>query len=157
MTTRQRRPRAVSTTFFVAQPDYVDAYVGRAEARRMLLQYDLSLEDCGKVIQFQAGDPRGYNCRGFARQMLRQLEAALPDFNEAIRLNPNFIIAYEHRGTTYNLLQQYDRAVQDYSQALRLAPRNALFYVRRAGAYPQPEAVRQSDSRLHRSHPVATQ
>jgi|SRR5579872_73734 len=118
-----------------AKPDYVDAYVGRAEARRLLVQYDLSVQDCDKVIQLKADDPRGYNCRGFGHQMLKQLEAALPDYNEAIRLNPNFRIAYEHRGTTYELLQQYDRAVQDYSQAIRLAPRNALFYVRRGTAY----------------------
>jgi tetratricopeptide (TPR) repeat protein/class 3 adenylate cyclase len=118
-----------------AKPDYVDAYVGRAEARRILSQYDLSLEDCNKIIQLKADDPRGYNCRGFSHQQLKQLEAALPDFNEALRLNPNFRIAYEHRGTTYELLQQYDRAVQDYSQAIRLAPRNALFYIRRGTAY----------------------
>jgi len=118
-----------------AKPDYVDAYVGRAEARRMLLQYDLSVEDCNKIIQLKADDARGYNCRGFARQLLKQLDAALPDFNEAIRLNPNFRIAYEHRGTTYELLQQYDHAVEDYSQAIRLAPRNALFYIRRGNAY----------------------
>jgi len=118
-----------------ANPNDVDAYVGRAEARRKLLQYDLSLQDCNKVIQLRANDPRGYNCRGFGHQLLKQFEAALPDFNEAIRLNPNFILAYEHRGTTYEQLQQYDRAVQDYSAALRLAPRNALFYVRRGGAY----------------------
>ena len=118
-----------------AKPDYVDAYVGRAEARRLLLQYDLSVEDCNKIIQLKADEPRGYNCRGFAHQLLKQFEAALPDFNEAIRLNPNFAIAYEHRGTTYNLLEKYDRAVEDYSQALRVAPRNPLFYIRRGNAY----------------------
>ena len=118
-----------------ANPDYIDAYLGRAEARRRLGQYDLSVEDCDKITQLKADDPRGYNCRGFGRQMLKQLEAALPDFDEAIRLNPNFVIAYEHRGTTYSLLEKYDRAVEDYSQALRLAPRNALFYIRRGNAY----------------------
>jgi tetratricopeptide (TPR) repeat protein/class 3 adenylate cyclase len=116
-------------------PNYVDAYVGRAEARRTLLQYDLSMADCNKVIQLKADDPRGYNCRGFARQLLKQFDAALPDFNQAIQLNPNFAIAYEHRGTTYTLLRQYDHAVEDYSSALRLAPRNPLFYLRRGEAY----------------------
>jgi len=118
-----------------AKPDYIDAYVGRAEARRILQQYDLSLEDCNKIVQLKADDARGYNCRGFARQLQKQFEAALPDFNEAIRLNPNFAIAYEHRGTTYNLLEKYDRAVEDYSQALRVAPRNPIFYIRRGNAY----------------------
>jgi class 3 adenylate cyclase len=118
-----------------SRPDYVNAYVDRAEARRKLLQWELSLEDCNKIIQLRADDPRGYNCRGFGRQMIGQPDAALTDFNEALRLNPNFVIAYEHRGGTYELLGQYDRAVGDYSQAIRLAPRNALFYVKRGGAY----------------------
>jgi len=117
------------------QPDFVDAYVGRAEARRRLLQYELSLEDCNAIIHLNAEDARGYNCRGFGRQLLQQYDAALPDFDEAIRRNPRFILAYEHRGTTYNFLQQYERAVADYSEAIRLSPRNGLFYVRRGVAY----------------------
>jgi class 3 adenylate cyclase/Tfp pilus assembly protein PilF len=132
------KPAEAATRFGEAirlRPDYVNAYVDRAEARRKLLQWELSLEDCNKIIQLRADDPRGYNCRGFSRQMLGQPEAALADFNEAVRLNPNFIVAYEHRGSTYELLGQYSRAVDDYTQAIRLAPRNALFYVKRGGAY----------------------
>ncbi len=118
-----------------AAPNYIDAYVGRAEARRMLLQFDLSIADCNKVIQLKADDSRGYNCRGVAHQLLKQYDAALPDLNEAIRLNPNFAIAYEHRGTTYSMLGQYDHAVEDYSSALRLTPRIPLGYVHRGEAY----------------------
>ena len=116
-------------------PEYVDAYVGRAEARRMLLQYSVSMEDCNRIIQLKADDPRGYNCRGTARELLNQLDAALPDFNEALRLNPAFLPALEHRGTTYELLQQYDHAVQDFNQAIVIAPRNAVFHVRRGTLY----------------------
>jgi class 3 adenylate cyclase/Tfp pilus assembly protein PilF len=118
-----------------AQPDFLDAYVKRAEARRRLKQYDQSLEDCNKVIQLKPDDPRGYNCRGYGHQLLRQFEAAIPDFNEAIRCNPNFVLAYEHRGTTYTLLQKYDRAVADYTEAIQLSPKNAVFYIRRGTAY----------------------
>jgi class 3 adenylate cyclase len=118
-----------------AKPDFVDAYVERAEARRRLLQYELSLEDCNKIIQLKPDEPRGYNCRGFGRQQLKQFDASLPDFNEAIRRNPNFALAYGNRGTTYNLLEHYDRAIQDFNQAIRLMPRNSLFHVKRGNAY----------------------
>jgi serine/threonine protein kinase len=33
-----------------ADPDYLEAYVGRAGARRILRQYELSIEDCNKAI-----------------------------------------------------------------------------------------------------------
>jgi Tfp pilus assembly protein PilF/class 3 adenylate cyclase len=118
-----------------ASPDYVDAYIGRAEARRLLVQYELSIEDCKKIIQIRADDPRGYNCRGSGYQLLKQYEPALRDFNEAIRLNPGFAMAYSNRGGAYSGLQQYDRAVQDYSQAIHLRPRNVLFHQKRAAAY----------------------
>jgi tetratricopeptide (TPR) repeat protein/class 3 adenylate cyclase len=118
-----------------AQPDFIDAYVERAEARRRLVQYELSLEDCNKIIQLKPDEPRGYNCRGFGHQLLKQYDAALPDFNEAIRRDPSFALAFMNRGTTYNLLQQYDRALQDFNEAIRLMPRNSLFHVRRGNAY----------------------
>jgi tetratricopeptide (TPR) repeat protein/class 3 adenylate cyclase len=118
-----------------AQSDFVDAYVGRAEARRMLMQYELSLEDCEKIIQLQPDEPRGYNCRGLGRQLLKQYDASLRDFNEALRRNPKFAIAYGNRGTTYNLLQQYDRAIQDFNEAIRFGPRNPVFYIKRGNAY----------------------
>jgi tetratricopeptide (TPR) repeat protein/class 3 adenylate cyclase len=118
-----------------AQPDFVDAYLGRAEARRRLVQYELSLEDCNKVIQLKPDEPRGYNCRGLGRQLLKQYDVSLPDFSEAIRRNPNFALAYAGRGTSYNLLQQYDRALQDFNEAIRLMPRNPQFHIRRGNAY----------------------
>lgn len=118
-----------------AQPDFVDAYVERAEARRRLVRYELSLEDCNKIIRLKPDEPRGYNCRGFGRQLLKQYEASLTDFDEAIHRNPNFALAYGNRGTTYNLLQRYDRALQDFDKAIRLLPRNPLLHIKRGNAY----------------------
>jgi len=116
-------------------PDFVEAYVGRAQARRMLVQYELSLKDCNEIIRIKPDDPRGYNCRGYGYELLKQNETAIRDFNEAIRLNPEFAQAYADRGGAYSGLQQYDRAVQDYSQAIRIRPRNALFHMKRGAAY----------------------
>jgi tetratricopeptide (TPR) repeat protein len=118
-----------------ADPNYIDAYVGRAQVRRALSQYELSLEDCNAVIRIKPSDPRGYNCRGYGYELLKQYDPALPDFNKAIGMNPSFAQAYADRGSAYIEMQQYDRAVQDYNQALRLRPMNAAFHLRRAAAY----------------------
>ncbi len=118
-----------------ASPDYVEAHVGRAQARRAMEQYELSLEDCNAVIRIKPEDPRGYNCQGFGYEYLKQYEPALRDFDKAISLNPNFSQAYADRGMAYSDLEQYDRALQDFNAAIRLRPGNALFYVRRAAAY----------------------
>jgi tetratricopeptide (TPR) repeat protein len=118
-----------------ASPNYLEAYLGRAGARRNLRQLELSIEDCSKVIQIDPSEPRGYNCRGFTNNLLEQYEPAVRDLTEAIRLNPNFAIAFENRGNAYAALQQYEKAVQDYTQVLRVRPRNADAFIRRAAAY----------------------
>jgi tetratricopeptide (TPR) repeat protein/class 3 adenylate cyclase len=128
-----------------ANPDFVDAYVGRAEARRKLVQYELSLKDCNQIIRIKADDPRGYNCRGFALEQLKQYQPALRDLSEAIRLNPDFAPAYGNRGAAYSDLQQYDRAVKDFSEAIRLRPRNVAFHQKRAAAY---NSLRQYDKAI---------
>jgi serine/threonine protein kinase/Tfp pilus assembly protein PilF len=116
-------------------PDYLEAYVGRAEARRTLRQFELSVEDCNQVIRINPLESRGYNCRGFGYIQLSQYGPAVQDLSEAIRLNPNFAIAYEHRANAYSFLQQYDKAIGDYTQAIRLRPRIAEYHVKRAVAY----------------------
>jgi class 3 adenylate cyclase/Tfp pilus assembly protein PilF len=118
-----------------AKPDFIEALVFRAEARRNLAQYEMSLEDCNKIIQIKPDEPRGYNCRGLSHQLLKQFDASLPDFAEAIRRNPNFALAFANRGTTYNLMRQYERAIPDFDEALRLQPRNAVFHLKRGNSY----------------------
>lgn len=118
-----------------ARPNFVGAYVHRAEARRRLVQFGLSMKDCNKVIQLAPADPRGYNCRGYAEQQLMQYNASLTDFGEALRLNPNFGLAYGNRGTTYNLTHRYVLAVKDFDEAIRLLPRNHVYYIRRGNSY----------------------
>jgi tetratricopeptide (TPR) repeat protein/class 3 adenylate cyclase len=116
-------------------PEYLEAYVGRAEAKRKLSQYEASLDDCNKIIRIKPDDPMGYNCRGFSNQQLNRYEAAVKDLNEAIRLNPSFSQAYLNRGNAHSSLEQYKLAIQDFNEAIRLRPRNAPFYLRRATAY----------------------
>jgi class 3 adenylate cyclase/Flp pilus assembly protein TadD len=116
-------------------PNYIEAYVGRAEARRLLGQYEVSLDDCNKVMQLKPTDPRAYNCRGHGYLLMKQYEKAIPDLDQAIRLNPTFVLAFENRGNSYAGLQQWEKAIPDYSQAIRFRSKNGEFYFRRAVAY----------------------
>ncbi|HKD09009.1 MAG TPA: tetratricopeptide repeat protein [Bryobacteraceae bacterium] len=113
---------------------YVEALLGRAQARRLLQQYDRSLEDCDRALKISKNEPAGYMCRGFADHLATHNDVAVKDFTEAIRLNPAFALAYNERGVAYADLEKYDDAVRDYSMAIRLRPRNADFRMRRATA-----------------------
>lgn len=117
------------------KPDYASAYVGRAQARRVLMQYELSLADCDSVVRINPADARGPNCRGSAYLLMKQYEPAVRNFNDAIRLKPDFELAFLFRGTAYSGLLQYDRAIPDFSAAHRLQPRNVLTLRRRGAAF----------------------
>ncbi len=134
----QRKPVKAAKRFddaLRASPEYVEAYVGRAQARRGLEQYQLSLEDCNQIIRISPNDPRGYNCRGYGYELLKQDEPAIRDFDKAISLNPSFAQAYADRGAAYGDLDQYDRALKDLNEAIRLRPGIAVFHLRRATVY----------------------
>lgn len=134
---KQANPTQAAQRFSDAiriKPDYIAGYAGRAQARRQLMQYELSIADCNKIIQLAPEDARGPNCRGAAYLQTKQYEMALRDFSEAIRLKPDFELAYLFRGTAYSGLQQYERAVQDFDAALRLQPRDILALRRRGAA-----------------------
>jgi Flp pilus assembly protein TadD/class 3 adenylate cyclase len=117
-----------------ADPVYIEALLGRAQARRLLEQYDRSIEDCNRVVKINKDEPRGYTCRGLDDHLANRNDAAVTDFSEAIRLNPAFALAYNERGVAYADLAKYDDAVRDYNMAVRLRPRNADFRMRRAAA-----------------------
>ncbi len=117
-----------------ADPAYIEALLGRAQARRLIEQYDRSIEDCDHVVKINKDEPRGYMCRGFADHLANRNDAAIKDFSEAIRLNAAFAVAYNERGVAYADLEKYDDAVRDYNMAIRLRPHNAEFRMRRASA-----------------------
>lgn len=134
----QARPAEAIVRFdksIKANPNSAYAYLGRAEAHRMLHQFEVSIEDCNHAMQINSEDPRVYLCRGLGEAGQKQFDSAMRDYGEAIRRNPNFAVAYESRGNANIALQQYDRALEDFTQAIRVKPKDAQFYLRRATVY----------------------
>ncbi len=116
-------------------PAFLSAYLGRATARRLLGQYETSIEDCNRAIRIGPDKPRPYFCRALGEGFLKQFDLAVRDDSEAIRIDPNFALAYDNRGNANINIEQYERAVEDFSQAIRLRPNVAQSYQRRAVVY----------------------
>jgi tetratricopeptide (TPR) repeat protein len=118
-----------------ASPNYLEAYLARAGARRGLGQDALSVDDCNKVIQINPSEAKGYNCRGHVSLFFKRYDEAVRDLNEAIRLNQKFGFAYAARGDAYSGLQQYEKALKDYNEAIRYRPKDGEFFEKRAAAF----------------------
>ena len=118
-----------------ASPDFVLAYLGRAQAFRLMGQHEMAIADCNHAMRIQPEEPRVYFCRGLGEGLLKKYDLALRDYSEAIRLNPKFAPAYEMRGEANFNLQQYGRALDDFNRNISLKPNNAQSYLRRAALF----------------------
>jgi len=125
-----------------ASPNYLVAYLGRAQALRMTGQYEMAIADCNRAMKIHPADPRVYFCRGLAEGFMKQYDLARRDYSEAIRRNSKFAPAYEMRGDANFNLQEYGRALDDFNRNLLLKPNNAQSYLRRAAVY---ESLKQYD------------
>lgn len=128
-----------------ASPGFVLAYLGRAQAFRLMGQHEMAIADCNHAMRIQPEEPRVYFCRGLGEGLLKKYDLALRDYSEAIRLNPKFAPAYEMRGEANFNLQQYGRALDDFNRNISLKPNNAQSYLRRAALF---ENMKQYDKAI---------
>ena len=98
------------------------AYYNRGLARAREQEYELAVEDFGKVIQLDPTDAEAHNNRCWARAVLGRLDGALIDCDEALRLRPNYADAFDSRGLVNLKRGNLDRAISDFDAALRLKP-----------------------------------
>jgi len=81
-------------------PDFIEAYLTRAEAYMSIGEQEKAFEDFNKAIQLDPNSADIYYTRGKVYSDLKQHEKAFEDFNQAIRLKPNFADVYFEIQTT---------------------------------------------------------
>jgi class 3 adenylate cyclase len=134
----QKKPAEALRQFDSAvrtNPNFVLAYLGRAQARRLLGQYETSIGDCNRAMKINPEEFRVYFCRALGEKFLKQYDLAVRDYSETIRLKPKFAPVYEMRGEANLNLRQYGRALEDLNRAILLKPNNAPSYLKRAAVY----------------------
>jgi tetratricopeptide (TPR) repeat protein len=121
-------------------PECIDAYCGRGNARRYIGDYSGSWEDFDLALRLDPEHGVAYIGRGLATSFGNYSQSnPLADFDRGQNLltNPSTAIAYVMRGTAKAQLHQSQAAIADYTTAIRLNPRLVIAYNNRGNLQQQ--------------------
>lgn len=101
-------------------PNFVEAYLKRAEMRYKLGDDRGALEDCRQALEIDPNYGEAYYYQGRARYRLGYSQSAIDAHTQAIRLEPENGQAYYHRGVAYHDLNDKANAIRDWQTAAEL-------------------------------------
>ena len=110
-------------------PDFIKAYLARAEVYFQIADFDKAIKDYTSVIEIDLDYASAYVGRGRAYSNKGCSDRAINDFNCAIEINPDYAPAYVQRGCVY-LEKGCDiwanaLAIEDFSRAIKLGDNRA--------------------------------
>lgn len=115
-------------------PNYAQAYVGRAAIYNDWEQYDKALKESEQAIKLAPNLAWGFNNRGAAHTGLMNYQAAIQDLNKAMVLAPKFAWPYCNRSWTHWRMKKYQQALEDANKAIELDPKLSYAYFNRGKA-----------------------
>lgn len=80
---------------------YLEAYMGRCQARFALGHNREVLQDCDHVLSIQPNSAQAFFFRGRSCYRLGHLELAIESYSQAVALEKEYAQAYYHRGIAY--------------------------------------------------------
>jgi Flp pilus assembly protein TadD len=116
-------------------PDYIYAYINRAEAYARQGEYQSAVDNYNKAVALEPDFAEVYFKRGTFYGKSGQNQLAIADFSKIIRLKPHYVDAYNNRGIALNQTGMYKQAIDDFNKAIRLKPAYANAWNNRAFAY----------------------
>ena len=107
------------------------SYGHRAQAYFNKENFDQTILDCNKALEFKVDIGWVYHLRGSSLSRKSRTDEALADFTHAIQLNPTFPESYTSRGSVYSRKGSSELAIADYGRAIELEPANTSGYILR--------------------------
>ncbi len=105
-------------------PEYLDAYEERGNAKESLGKYQEAILDYNRAIQINAND-NTYNYRAISRILLNEIKPALRDLNKALKINAKNVDSYVIRGYAKYLSNDLKGACKDWEKAAELGDQDA--------------------------------
>ena len=103
-------------------PNDIEAFLMRAEARFYLKEYFGAVEDYDSAIALNPDNADYYCNRSIVKYWLEDYKGAVADTTMAIKLQPDSIHAYSKRGIAYYLSGNFTRALADFNKCIQLDP-----------------------------------
>jgi len=101
-------------------PQFVEAYLRRAEVHYLLENDSGVLADCQQAIALDATDPKLHYYQGLARYRLGYVQSAIPAFSNAIARDSEDARFYNWRAIAAQDLGDIEEAAQDFRRAAQL-------------------------------------
>ncbi len=121
--------RAIAT-----RPNYVAAYIARAEANLFLDNSPELIRDANLALKYKPNSDEAYALRGAGKTGLGNVAGAFADLAKAIAIDPRNPRSYLYRGFTELQYDDPKKAIRSINQALRLDPNLGDGYSVRAAA-----------------------
>ena len=122
------------TSVISQQPKRAQAYYGRGEAHRFLLENEAAIKDYDEAIRLKPEDPYPLIGRGLCLVRLSRDDEAFADFNRALEIRSDLPAALNARGGILIWRRQFENAIHDFTAALAINPHFAQAYRNRAAA-----------------------
>ena len=116
------------------QPKRAQAYYGRGEAHRFLLENEAAVKDYDEAIRLRPEDPYPHIGRALSLIRLNRDDEAFKDFNRALEIKADLPAALNARGGILLRRKQFENAIRDFTAALAVNPHFAQAYRNRAAA-----------------------
>ncbi|MEH2061364.1 MAG: serine/threonine-protein kinase [Nostoc sp.] len=117
-------------------PNYAEAYYGRANAQFYAGNYQRSAEDATKAIEIKGDYAEAYSRRCAAYVLIQKnFQQAENDCTKALDLNPKYADAYFHRGNARRNLNKKEGALDDFSKFIDLNLDDPQAYINRGVLY----------------------
>ena len=116
-------------------PNYVDAYVVRGNAKRWMTPADNegAIEDYNRALKYDKNNSYAFSGIGWALlKMPEKLDEALQKFTAALCYDQNYFAAYQGISYIFYKKHQTDKAIEYINKAIELNPNEYYLYESRA-------------------------
>lgn len=117
-----------ATALLRLNPNNVEAYRQRAQARTALHDYKRAMQDYTQALHLAPQNVQIYYDRAVLYSLSGQYQNAIADYSEGIKLNPQDEMGYVRRGYIQQKLGDYNNALADINTALELNPNEPRIY-----------------------------